>query len=409
MTFFNPVRRLKKNGLIPSEMRGEGDGKKQVKSGRPDGYAWFTMSREVEVKNIQMTATTPEDVQVSLGMIGTSPTVAETSSTGKSLATSTGVLVANGSTASDGQVKAPQNAWDWSNTADISAYYAIGKLIPASSVDGTNIYFTPDANGVGKTVRDDAAYYQANGSTVNDPSGSAAPSGTGYLKATLHAKTTESDSWSSMSGTSTSGTGGYTKSVAWNNTNDDGYYVDIPIWLRTSSTQDVNITVQAYVIPKTASQKGNEASEALYKAVRVALLDTTQETGAASITPTTLIPVADGLTGMASGTSGTLSATPFAGNSILDWYSGTNNSGAVASVTGTSGTYGAASEYTNYNTVVTLAKGSGGQYGAATKIIVRVWLEGNDPDCWNDTAGQDWSINLKFNNGTPTSNDDIAG
>ena len=34
-------------------------------------YAWFTMSREVEVQNIQMTATVPEDIQISLGKIGT--------------------------------------------------------------------------------------------------------------------------------------------------------------------------------------------------------------------------------------------------------------------------------------------------------------------------------------------------
>ena len=30
-------------------------------------YAWFTMSREVEVQNIQMVATVPEDIQISLG------------------------------------------------------------------------------------------------------------------------------------------------------------------------------------------------------------------------------------------------------------------------------------------------------------------------------------------------------
>ena len=31
-------------------------------------YAWFTMSREVEVKNIQLTATAPVDIQMSLGL-----------------------------------------------------------------------------------------------------------------------------------------------------------------------------------------------------------------------------------------------------------------------------------------------------------------------------------------------------
>ena len=30
-------------------------------------YAWFTMSREVEVTGIQLAATVPEDIQISLG------------------------------------------------------------------------------------------------------------------------------------------------------------------------------------------------------------------------------------------------------------------------------------------------------------------------------------------------------
>ncbi len=61
----------------------------------------------------------------------------------------------------------------------------------------------------------------------------------------------------------------------------------------------------------------------------------------------------------------------------------------------------------NSNVVATLAAPSKdaqglktNNYGTPTKITVRVWLEGEDPDCWNDTAGQDWSINLKFNNET---------
>jgi hypothetical protein len=37
-----------------------------------------------------------------------------------------------------------------------------------------------------------------------------------------------------------------------------------------------------------------------------------------------------------------------------------------------------------------------GEYGTPTQLYIRVWLEGEDEDCWNETAGQDWSINLKF-------------
>ncbi len=57
--------------------------------------------------------------------------------------------------------------------------------------------------------------------------------------------------------------------------------------------------------------------------------------------------------------------------------------------------------------MVTLAAGKGTSYGDAVKAVIRVWLEGEDPDCWNDTAGQNWSINLKFLNGTTSDGKDI--
>ena len=100
---------------------------------------------------------------------------------------------------------------------------------------------------------------------------------------------------------------------------------------------------------------------------------------------------------MTAGHAGTLSATPFAGDSILDWYTTTDNNGAVGSLNGTKASYTASpTKYTEANGFVTLKPGTGGEYGDATKFVVRVWLEGNDPDCWNETAGQDWYINLKF-------------
>ncbi len=367
------------------------------------------MSREVEVTNISMVATTPEDIQISLGKIGKTSEQVETSGKGVSLAANTGYLYG---TASNGKAAAPENDWDWSNTADFSHYYSIGKLIPASSTTGASVFFTPDANGVGKTVKSNAKYYTATVATVNDASGAAL--GSGSAKATLHAFTNKDDNWASTSGTSTNGVGGYQKSTAWNQTKDDGYYVDIPVWIRTSSTETTKLTVKGYVAPRYYDEKANSDGEALYKAVRVALLPAVtaeKSSGAADITATNLLPLADGYAGSkTSGANGSLSAGPFGGASVLDWYSGGNNSGAVNAVSaeGSGATYTGATKYTA-TSFVTLATGTGGEYGAPTKFIVRVWLEGNDPDCWNDTAGQDWYINLKFGKADEMDNANIAG
>jgi len=374
-------------------------------------FAWFTMSREVEVTNISMVATTPEDIQISLGKIGKTSETEETSGKGVSLAANTGYLYG---TASDGKAAAPANDWDWSDTADFAHYYQIGKLIPASSDSGANIFFTPDANGVGKTVKADAKYYQANVATVNADAGldlTTVENGTGNAKATLHAVANASDTWAST-GTdgATAGVGGYSKSTKWNKTGDDGYYVDIPVWLRTSSTDETKLTVKGYVAPRTTTQKSNSDNEALYKAVRVALLDVTQDLSGQAITSTGLIDLRDGLTGMTAGNAGTLSDNPFGGSTILDWYTTTNNNGAVNSLSGTTATYTAApNTYDETAGFVTLNPGTGGEYGKATKFVVRVWLEGNDPDCWNDTAGQDWYINLKFGRVGELDNANITG
>ena len=296
-------------------------------------YAWFTMSREVEVNNIQLTATTPEDIQISLGTI--SGHNADTS-----LAKNTGYL-----TASEGKATVPTNDFDWSNTADISHYYSFGKLIPASSDTGASIFFTPDANGT--------------------PSGA----------------------------------------VGWNATNDDGYYIDIPVWFRTSSTAGANLSVKAYVVDRNEitgfgdDTSGTATGKELYRAVRVAILT---PAGAAAASGGNLLPVADG---NASGIT-----DPYAGTSVLDWYTATSTSGttpavahggAISAVASEAATYNASpTAYTAGTTVATVPAGTGRTYGNATQIIVRVWLEGEDPDCYNETAGQDWSISLKFNNET---------
>ena len=112
-------------------------------------YAWFTMSREVEVQNIQMTATVPDDMQISIGKIGSAADTASTSED-YSLAKSTGILVNTSGTVADPRNNVANDALDWSNTVDISKYYQFGKLIPASSTNGVNVFFTPDSAGGGR-------------------------------------------------------------------------------------------------------------------------------------------------------------------------------------------------------------------------------------------------------------------
>ena len=397
-------------------------------------YAWFTMSREVEVTGLNMTATVPEDIQISLGTIGTAPNAAETNANGKSLANSSGVLVcADGKTsASDGNVKAPTNIWDWSNTADISAYYNFGKMIPASSTTGENIYFTPDASGVGKTVDGQAVYYEAALSNVakEDASTDNTTDNNNY-RTSLYAYTSEKSSGDKTTKTFTD----YKQSSAWNVTNDDGYYIDIPVWIRSSATTDINLKVDGYVLPKTGTKLVSTADVELYKAVRVAILNGDDVVQGISGTAVGKPVQANNIINLldawnkSEGISGTDSnkydsivgvANPYNSNlnGIIDsnLYNTRNNiagnvfyavkglgtqkqnNAGVNYYPGEYDTYNAYnSNASDANSVATLTPPSEGQeYGTAKKIIIRVWLDGEDEQCWNQNAGQDWAISLKF-------------
>ena len=331
-------------------------------------YAWFTMNKEVEVKSIQMTATVPEDLQLSLGAV-----------TDGTLQAGTGTLTRSGTTTT-----APNNTGastdnpDWNNTADISQYYLFGNLIPASSTNGSALYYTPDATGNGSTVKATGArYYNALAS--------------GGM-ATVHAKTStektspghaNNDKWE-----------GYTKQAGYavGSTNDDGYYVDIPVWFRTSSKSPVNLTVQALAIADadTGATAADAAADGdLYKAVRVAVIQTTGS-DQSQTTTTNMIAVAD---------------TSFGGTSVYDWSNlGSSSAQAVASIASEGGaaTYGNPTVYNNGATtvgttaVITVPAATTANYGASAPATIRVWLEGEDGECINPNAAQDWDISLKF-------------
>ncbi len=406
------------------------------------------MSREVEVTGIQMAATVPEDLQISLGKIK-----------GGELNKQTGLLSFTSSV-----LDAPAAETDWSNSAMVSSYYAFGKIMPASSTNGKNIYFTPDADGVGKTVAGEANYYQASagltayqykaaatsGST-STPETFAASGGGDNANTTLHAfaNTTEkaaNATTGTWAASATTGDGGYVKGITWKETNDDGYYVDIPVWIRSSSDSAVTLKVEGYVLPYLNAKPVSAADLELYKAARIAILegeDVTASTDTGAVTATAgnpvqannIIPLNDGVKTVSydSSTHAVDTVTPKANkydsSSILDsnnitaaaqrasWKSDYNytaadlvavgglaNAVATADTTGTyvAGTY---EKYTPYsatasdgaNVVATIEKAAtGSEYGNAKKLVLRVWLDGEDAQCWNKNAGQDFAITLKF-------------
>ncbi|WP_026834692.1 hypothetical protein [Eubacterium xylanophilum] len=314
-------------------------------------YAWFTMSKELEVTGIKMTAATPKGVQISLGAL-----------TGGALSDSKGIIT--GATAANPAVDS-----DWSNKADVSKYYSFGKLFPASSVNGANIFYTGDATGVGRTLKDGAVF------ATPDPDSQVAK---------LHAYT-------STEKTDTALTPSWTPEPAldFTTTNDDGYYVDIPVWFRTSDSAGVKLTVEGYV---TNSSDAN-SNDDIYEATRVAVLnaDLSANQGIVDLKKAT-----------AFGTGN---------DSIIDsynYYSRQGGSGDPKAVSATSPSWAnvdkVISSGDDKENVVDLTgasykgttDGSNGGYGGALKKIIRVWIEGEDKECYNPNAAETFRIALKF-------------
>lgn len=408
-------------------------------------FAWFTMSREVQVTGLNMTATVPEDLQISLGAIYKANNSAIAVEGDKlSLANSTGTIYGD-----DGTAAAPQNTWDWASSADISAYYQFGKLMPASSRDGATIFYTADATGSGRTVSNVAKYFAANsGLTAWAAGGTATPTGDqDSAKAKLHAITSKSgaqkdtgtDKWDPSGADGTT----YIKATSWEDTNDDGYYVDIPIWLRSSATEDINVKVEGYVLPQSGNTGKTDTQIELYRSVRVALLNgdtqgikpasgsATAVTAGSVVNTNNILPLVDALDktkvdGDSKYTEITNITNPFtataANPSILDsaiYHERTSATGAdlyavneltaytAEQISGDKtghlvngdkyGTYTTYTAYDGTSAVATVkANTTSDAYGDAKMLWIRVWLDGEDEECWNDNAGQDWAISLKF-------------
>lgn len=284
-------------------------------------YAWFTMSREVEVTGIKLTATTPQTIEISLGQATTSNTLTH------------GV-----------EATAPNSDDMWTHTAATgSVYQDFGKLIPVSSVDGFNMFYTEKATENGKKVSD-----------VPNP----------FTKAETAV------GWEFKEDGKSAETGAVVNAAE----NDgSGYYLDIPVWFRTTSTDAVTLGLEVEI--KNSSD--DDTKSVLYKAARVAILPETKsaqkvfsETGAKYYKD-----------GKAVATAGATLAASY---------------GDVSAATEATVTGGKVTNPDATTQVATVTASTGTGYGGAVKYYIRVWLEGEDEACWNANAGQDFVINLKF-------------
>jgi len=288
-------------------------------------YAWFTMNKEVSITGISLTASVPETLEISLGDLSVRPK--HNSNTDKSII-----------------VKEPNSDDDWSNTVDISDYYNpdkdnpqidFGRLYPVSSFNGKVMVYTDDAIGNGRELSSVADL-----TTVNK-----------------QLKSTDST---------------------------DRYYLDIPVWFRSTAkgneNETVNLSVSASII------NGNSGSEELYKAARVSILKENELDGKTPDAYTEGVILHSDAKYNSENQTGNLGKLAFTKTGKV---TDENIKGTVKVIKQTG--------ETSADTVVQVPKNNtGGRTGEVEPMTVRIWLEGEDENCYNSNAGQSFSISLTF-------------
>ncbi len=299
-------------------------------------YAWFTMNKEVEMTGLNMTATVGEGMEISLASV-----------------TGNNALAFDGQNFENNHPKDVDTELGWGSAVVVDEYYeSIGAIKPASSVDGKKLYDAKDATNGGRTA---TKFEEVN------------------TEAELKQRTSKLSEPIKSDGAS-------------------GYYVDIPVHLRTNkkasgadTTGDIyyKMTISSYD-PENPTEAGTTD---LYKAVRVAFLD---------------YDSAD-----------TLSSKIYGIDSA--YYDSTNavsgDSAKTASNITTDGVYATdayeAGAYKDSTMKLNLAA-TGENYGHLD-FVVRVWLEGESTSCYNDKQGQSWNVDLSFSLGDPAANANAEG
>ena len=295
-------------------------------------YAWFTMNKEVKMTGLNMTATVGEGIEIALAEVdGTALT-----------------FPALGTAPSDSKLDS------WKSAVVVGNYYtSFGKIKPSSSVNGTTFFDATDASQGGKVANT-------------------------FTKIT--AATTDTDFIVKQTSLNTGN-----DTVASND--KTGYYIDIPVHIRTSKVVEGggngDILFKMKISDATNPTKEGAV---LYKAVRVAFITGTGENAVYSgkvfgIDNEFYTPGKGAVTSESGDRSTTLNEVVNNGGLSIDDDNLTAvDSGLKIPYATTSGSYG------------------------HLDFVVRVWLEGESTSCYDEQAAQSWNIDLAFSlkEDTPT-------
>lgn len=290
-------------------------------------YAWFTMNKEVQMTGLNMTATVGEGMEISLASVDasdniTAPTTAHPDDT--------------------------ETEKGWKSAVVVDEYYStIGKFKPASSTTGVTLFDAVNSSDAGRKASKFTDITSAENAKV---------------KASLRDKI--------KTGTE----------ITVDEANS-GYYVDIPVYLRTnkSGTDSEDIYYKMIISPLDKDGKASTVdTDTLYKAVRVAFM------------------APDGKTNLA-------------GEQIFAVDNNYYESGKAVSAVDTKSVVtvnqvataatGKLEDITAADSGLDIELANNGENYGHLDFTVRVWLEGESTSCYNDKSGQSWNIDLAFSLG----------
>lgn len=320
-------------------------------------YAWFTMNKEVEVKGLEMAATAGGGLEISLGNIGDSNAL--------------------------NTINTPaMDNISWKRSVNVGEYYdQIGKIKPASSIDANNLFYASDNDitAGGKVVQDSATVTQ----TLDGDEVGLNVLGTYNASGQLNVKEKPKQK--------------------------EGYYIDIPMWIRTTSKTPKAVKCEVTITDGTVDniEKSVEGNE-LQKAVRVAVIPLAQENVTSTGTTTGTLDIAKAATYTTGSAINVFGTTFDSYNGTIDTpkaiksakladaaYSGVLSDVTFSKIKIDNG----ADVHTDTANVFTLPAAADNSYSVQS-FVVRVWLEGESIYCNDANAQQDWNVQLNFKDAT---------
>lgn len=351
-------------------------------------YAWFTLNKEVEIRGLQMAAVAGDSLEITLGALDATVGGTKNNTT---INNTDGKITTCGTFDNLG----------WCRAEAINSYYSvIGKLKPVSSATG-NEMFKVDEEGVyagGQAVEENTPVTLLNNTDTNNRN---------FMPVITLDNTYHVDDLTNGD----------------DNENSKGYYVDIPIWIRSNNSDktEANREVKAWVKITDPTKEGQDVTpngSDLINAVRVAIipvasttnLKTSSEVDNLNYTQSAHYTVVSGGTT----TVFALNQDTYASKGVLSgvgndskYGTATKTTPKIAQAADTFTTATTDEDATSFKatydtntdvpgtTIFTMPQAKNDDY-AAVLVVARIWIEGESIYCNDATANQDWSIDFHF-------------